>query len=149
MHGIVKKLAGAVAVVAFLAAPAFAADHEILMLNKGADGAMVFEPAFLKIAPGDSVTFVPTDKGHYVESIKDMIPDGAEAFKSKMNQTFQITLDQPGSYAVKCLPHFGMGMVGLIVVGDEPGDLEQLKAMKMPKKAKDRMDVAIAAAEQL
>jgi len=31
---------------------------------------MVFEPALLKNAPGDTVTFVPTDKSHNAESIK-------------------------------------------------------------------------------
>ena len=53
------------------------------MLNKGKDGAMVFEPAGVKIAAGDTVTFIPTDKGHNAESIKGMIPDGATEFKGK------------------------------------------------------------------
>ncbi len=59
-----------------LAVPALAADYEIHMLNKGEAGTMVFEPNFLAIQPGDTVTFIPTDKGHNVESIKDMIPEG-------------------------------------------------------------------------
>lgn len=33
------------------AAPLMAADHQVQMLNNGTDGAMVFEPGFLKIAP--------------------------------------------------------------------------------------------------
>ena len=51
------------------AAPAVAADFEVHMLNKGKDGAMVFEPAGLKIAHGDSVSFIPTDKSHNAESL--------------------------------------------------------------------------------
>jgi hypothetical protein len=39
-----------------------------------------------------------------------------------------------------------MGMVALIVVGDAP-DLEQAKAAKLPKKARERMDAAIVAYE--
>src|SRR5690606_12111270 len=57
-----NKILPIVAVLAVLfAAPAFGADHTVKMLNQGADGMMVFEPAFLKVAPGDTVTFVPTD----------------------------------------------------------------------------------------
>ncbi|MGO6834345.1 pseudoazurin, partial [Rhizobium ruizarguesonis] len=54
--------AAVAAVLVASAAPSMAADHQIQLLNKGADGVMVFEPGFVKIAPGDTVTFVPTDK---------------------------------------------------------------------------------------
>lgn len=115
------------------------------MLNKGKDGAMVFEPGLTKVAPGDSVTFVPTDKSHNAESIKDLIPDGAKPFKGKMNETIKVTFDMPGAYAVKCMPHVGMGMVALIVVGDAPANLDAVKTAKLPKKARERMDADIAA----
>ncbi|MGO8249357.1 plastocyanin/azurin family copper-binding protein, partial [Rhizobium johnstonii] len=52
------------------------ADHQVQMMNKGTDGAMVFETGFLKIAPGDTVKFIPTDKSHNVETFKGLIPDG-------------------------------------------------------------------------
>lgn len=86
------------AAVLLLSAPALsiAADFEVKMLNKGAEGAMVFEPAGLKIAPGDTVTFIPTDKGHNAEIIKGMIPDGAAEFKGKMNEEIKVTFDVPG-----------------------------------------------------
>lgn len=64
------------AAVAF-AGTAEAAEFEIKMLNKGEKGAMVFEPSFVKAAPGDTIRFVPTDKGHNAETIKGMLPDGA------------------------------------------------------------------------
>jgi pseudoazurin len=140
-----KSIVGAAAVILALALPAAAADFEVHMLNKGAEGAMVFEPAFVKVAPGDTVTFIPTDKGHNVETIKDMIPEGAEAFKSKINENFKVTFDKPGAYGVKCTPHVGMGMVGIVVVGDAPANLDAVKTGKLPKKARERMDVAIAA----
>jgi len=141
-----KGIVGAAAVILALALPAAAADFEVHMLNKGAEGTMVFEPAFVKVAPGDTVTFIPTDKGHNVETIKDMIPDGAEAFKSKMNETYKVTFDKPGAYGVKCSPHVGMGMVGVVVVGDAPANLDAVKTGKLPKKARERLDAAIAAA---
>lgn len=125
------------AVAAALAMPlaAEAAEHEIMMLNKGAAGAMVFEPAFLQIEVGDSVTFVPVDKGHDAVSIKGMVPDGAEAFKGKMNQEITVVFDAPGVYGVKCVPHYGMGMVALIVAGDAV-NLDAALAVKHPGKAK-------------
>ena len=46
--------------------PAHAEEHQIRMLNFGTDGGMVFEPGFLKVAPGDSITFVPENSGHWV-----------------------------------------------------------------------------------
>ena len=146
MHIMAKGIVGAAAVILALALPAAAADFEVHMLNKGAEGTMVFEPAFVKVAPGDTVTFIPTDKGHNVETIKDMIPDGAEAFKSKMNETYKVTFDKPGAYGVKCSPHVGMGMVGVVVVGDAPANLDAVKTGKLPKKARERLDAAIATA---
>lgn len=145
MRIIAKNIVGAAALVLALALPAAAADFEVHMLNKGIEGAMVFEPAFVKVAPGDTVTFIPTDKGHNVETIKDMIPAGAESFKSKMNETYKVTFDKPGAYGVKCTPHVGMGMVGVVVVGDAPDNLEAVKTGKLPKKARERLDAAIAA----
>jgi len=118
-----------------LAGGAEAADHQIQMLNKGEKGNMVFQPDFVQAAPGDTVTFVATDKGHDAESVKGMIPDGAEPFKGKMSEGFTVTLDKEGVYGVKCTPHYGMGMVALIVVG-KPVNLEQAKAVKQVGKAK-------------
>lgn len=118
-----------------LAGAAQAADHQIQMLNKGEKGAMVFQPDFIVVQPGDTVTFVPTDKSHDAQSIKDMIPEGAEPFKGKMNEQITVTLDKEGVYGVKCAPHYGMGMVALIVVG-KPTNLDQAKAIKQTGKAK-------------
>ncbi|MCA0256231.1 MAG: pseudoazurin [Proteobacteria bacterium] len=148
IKAIAKPLAAA-ALLACVAAPAFAADHEIKMLNKGTDGeAMVFEPSFLRVAPGDTVTFVPTDKGHQVDAVKEGLPEGAEEFKGKLNEQVKVTLTVPGAYPVKCVPHLGLGMVGLIVVGDGvPANLDKVKALKFPKKSADRFVADIAKAE--
>jgi len=118
-----------------LAGAARAADHQVQMLNKGTTGVMVFEPNYVEAAPGDTVTFVPTDKGHDAASIDGMIPDGAQPFKGEMSKEVTFTVDKEGVYGVKCVPHYGMGMVALIVVG-KPTNLEQAKAVKQPGKAK-------------
>ncbi|MFC0219832.1 pseudoazurin [Pseudochelatococcus lubricantis] len=127
--------------------PAMAEDFRIEMLNKGKDGLMVFEPSFLKVAPGDKVTFVPTDKTHSAETVKGLIPDGAEPFKGKVNEEISSSFTVPGAYLIKCLPHMPMGMVALVVVGDgAPANLDALKEAKLPKKARERLDAAIAGA---
>ena len=132
-----KKIAmlAAAAAVLVLAGGARAAEVEVKLLNKGADGVMVFEPAFVKIAPGDTVKFVSTDKGHNAESIKGMLPEGAAPFVGKNNEDIAVKFEQEGVYGIKCLPHYGMGMVGMIVVGN-PGNVDQAKAVPQVGKAK-------------
>lgn len=148
MTRILTKIAAVAALALTIPGLAAAADFEVKMLNKGADGAMVFEPAGLKIAPGDTVTFTPTDKGHNAEVIKGMLPKGAAEFKGKMNEQIKVTFDVPGLYGVKCAPHVGMGMVAAIFVGDAPAaNLEAFNAAKLPKKARERIDAAVAAAK--
>ena len=125
---------------AFVAALGFtgaasAAEVEVKMLNKGTEGVMVFEPAFVKISPGDTVKFVAADKGHNAEIIDGMVPDGGQKFAGKINEELSITFDKPGVYGYKCKPHYGMGMVGMIVVG-EPANADQAKAATHPGKAK-------------
>lgn len=141
-----KKLMTLAAAVLFAGAvtPALAANFEVQMLNKGEDGAMVYEPAQLQIQPGDTVTFIPTDKSHNAETIKEILPEGAEPFKGKINEEIVVTFTEPGAYGVKCLPHIGMGMIALVVVGDDPANLDAVKEVKLPKKARERLDAAIA-----
>lgn len=128
-----------------LSAQAFATDHQVKMVNKDSEGrAMQFEPAYLKVAPGDTVTFVNLDKGHNSESVKGMVPEGAETWKGKINEEVKVTFNVQGLYGYKCLPHQGTGMVGLIQVGDNATNLEGIKAVKMSGKAKARMDELLA-----
>jgi len=128
-----------VAAAISLAAGALSAEtFDVRMLNKGEAGAMVFEPAYVKAAPGDVVRFLPTDKGHNVESIEGMLPAGVESFKTKFNEEFSLTVDEEGVYGIKCTPHYAMGMIALIQVG-EATNLEEAGAVKQRGKAKARM----------
>jgi pseudoazurin len=127
-------LIAAVAALA-LAGTAGAAEVEVKMLDKGTEGMMVFEPALVRIEPGDTVKFVATQKGHNAESIKGMLPPDAAPFVGKVNQDIAVTFDKPGVYGVKCLPHYGMGMVALVVVGT-PANQDEAKAVAHPGKAK-------------
>ncbi|MHB1103781.1 MAG: pseudoazurin [Devosia sp.] len=134
-------MAAAIAVfVMSFGGAAAAADFEVLMLNKGTDGKMMgFSPSFLQIEPGDTVTFIPIDKGHNAETILDMIPEAAPTWKGKIDERFTVTLDVPGLYGFKCMPHLGMGMVGLIQVGNDRSNLTELMNVRLPGKAQARM----------
>jgi pseudoazurin len=112
-----------------------AAEVEVKMLNKGAEGFMVFEPSLVKVEPGDTVKFVATDKGHNAETIAGMLPEGTAPIHGKIGQDVSVKFDKPGVYGVKCMPHYGMGMVAMIVVG-APTNQDAAKAVNHPGKAK-------------
>lgn len=126
-----------------LSGAAFAETQKVEMLNKGAEGTMVFEPSFLQIAAGDTVLFVPTDKGHNAETVTGMMPEGAEAFTGKMNREVEATFDVEGVYGVMCKPHFAMGMVMTIEVGDVDAAPESFLEGRLPKKAKERFEAQL------
>jgi pseudoazurin len=117
------------------ASMALAAEVEVKMLNKGAEGLMVFEPSLVKIEPGDTVKFVASDKSHNAETIKNMLPAGATPFAGKMSEDVTVTFDKSGVYGVKCTPHYAMGMVALVVVG-KPDNLDEAKAVPQSGKAR-------------
>ncbi len=139
-----KRLATALALATLTATPALAETHLVQMLNRDAAGnMMVFEPAYLEIAPGDSVTFVPTERSHNAESMDDMLPQGAEGWTGKRDEEITVSFDVPGYYGYKCKPHEAMGMVGLIRVGD-PETLPEVG--KLRGKGDDRMQELLAQA---
>jgi pseudoazurin len=128
--------ASVLAVLLAAAGTARAAEVEVKALNRGSEGGMmVFEPSLVRIAPGDTVHFVATDKGHDVEAIPGMLPDGATPFAGKMSEDVTVKFDKPGVYGVRCRPHYGMGMVALVVVGT-PTNEDAAKAVTQPGKAR-------------
>ncbi|MEJ6790878.1 pseudoazurin [Brevundimonas sp. BR2-1] len=123
-----KLLPTVCAAAALIAAtPAAAGEHVVQMLNRGAGGAMVFSPALVQARPGDTIRFVPTDPGHNAETIAGMIPAGATVQRGPMGREFVLRVTQSGVYAVKCAPHYSMGMVALIQVGPAGSNLEAVR----------------------
>ncbi|AJE45635.1 pseudoazurin [Celeribacter indicus] len=131
-------------VAVLLGSAASAGVVEVHMLNRSGEDRMVFEPAFVQAAPGDTIRFVPSDKGHNAESLDGMIPEGASAFGGKINEAFDVTLDTEGVYAVMCKPHYAMGMVMTIAVGDAAAAPEGLLEGCVPKKAKERFEAQLS-----
>jgi pseudoazurin len=134
-----SALASAV-IVASLPAAVSAKEILVHMKNKGAEGAMVFEPSFIKASPGDVIRFKPTDAAHNAETMSTMLPAGATPMKGGMNKEVTMTVTKPGLYGIKCLPHYSMGMVALVQVGKvTPADLTAARAVKLPPFAAKRM----------
>ena len=122
-----------------------AANHEVRMLNSGAEGFMVFEPAVVKAAVGDTVTFKATDMAHNSASIEGMIPEGANSWNGAMSQDITVTVNKKGIYVYQCTPHSMMAMVGVIQVGGSRSNIDSIQAKVAGVKAgfvtnKERLD---------
>lgn len=140
------SLLASLALVAALGlAGAAAAEVTVQELNASPDGMMGFEPLTLKLKVGDKVRFQPTDPGHNVESVPGMLPAGAEAIRIPMGKETEVTFAKPGVYGIRCAPHYGMGMVMVIEVG-QPANVAEAKAAaeKAPPMAKKRFAAAFA-----
>ena len=129
--------------VLLLGSAALADTIDVHMKNKSAEGMMVFEPGFVRAQPGDTINFISVDKGHNVETIVGMLPDGAEPMKSKLSENFSVVLTVEGLYGIKCTPHYGMGMVALIEVGSA-GNYDAAAAVTQKGKAKARLETYFA-----
>jgi len=123
----------------FFANLAYAEDTTIEMLNKRDDGAkMVYSEDITRIDVGDTITWVPTSKGHNVEIVA--APEGFDIpKKSKNNKEVSITFDTPGVYLYQCTPHKSMGMIALIVVGDDTSNKDAVAKAKAVGKSKKKL----------
>ena len=121
-------------IVALFATNAYAEDTTVEMLNKRDDGAkMVYSEDISRIDVGDTITWLPTSKGHNAEFIAG--PDGWDApRKSKLSKEVAITFDTPGVYLYQCTPHKSMGMIAIVIVGDGTNDVSGAKVRGKSKK---------------
>jgi len=138
-----KVAISSLAVSIALAGAALAENFDVQMLNRGDAGNMIFEPAFLRIAAGDTVTFLASDRGHNAESIAEMTPEGAEGFEGRINEEIVANFETEGFYGIRCKPHFAMGMVMTIAVGDAAEAPDDFLAGRIPRGAKARFEEQI------
>ena len=124
-------------IISLLASPALAGDHKIEMLNKDSNGnRMVFSQEIIHVAVGDTVTWLPTTRGHNVEMVAS--PNNLK-FKSKNSKEAKITFEKPGIYYYWCTPHKSMGMIGLVIVGNDLSNLADIKKAKAKGKSKKKL----------
>ena len=121
----------------FYAGQALADNTTVEMLNKRDDGAkMAYSEDITRIGVGETITWVPTSKGHNVQFVS--VPEGVEKVKSKLSKEFSYTFETEGVYLYLCTPHAGMGMIGLVIVGDSLDNLKSVKKHKLMGKSKKK-----------
>ena len=126
----------------FFASLAYASEPQNLvieMLNKRNDGQkMVYSMDVAEIEVGDTITWVPTSKGHNVQIIA--APEGYEIpKKSKLSKEVTLDFSVPGMYYYICTPHKAMGMIGLIIVGGDTSNKEEIAKVKAVGKSKKKL----------
>ena len=114
------------------------------MLNKDADGnKMIYSQEIVNIAVGESITWVPTSKGHNVEIVA--APEGFDiSKKSKNSKEVTIEFTTPGIYYYWCTPHKGMGMIGLVVVDGDTSNKASIAKAKAMGKSKKKLKALLA-----
>ena len=124
--------------ILLLTTPAYA-DITVDMLNKRDDGAkMVYSEDISRVDVGETITWLPTDKGHNVEFIAG--PDGASLPpKSGLNKDVSMTFDKPGVYLYICTPHKVMGMIGIVIVGNDTSNKDAIAGTKMIGRGKKKL----------
>jgi|TARA_B110000902_G_scaffold224670_1_gene262283 pseudoazurin len=123
---------------------AFAETIEVQMLNENAAGdKMVFSQELIRAEVGDVIRFVPTDRSHNAQSVRDALPEGQEAFKGRMNNEIEYLVTETGLTAVVCQPHQTMGMVALIVVGNDVSNAQDILDARLRGKGKDKIEALI------
>ena len=112
----------------------FAETLEIEMLNKLDKETMVYSIKVAKIDVDDTIIWKSVDKGHNVEFLG--MPKGVKKFKSKISKDAEYIFKIPGIYLYQCTPHKAMGMIGIVVVGDDKTNLDKIKKVKLYGKSK-------------
>ena len=99
-----------------------------------------------KIDVGDTIEWLPKIKGHNVEFIAgpnmDALPDNSD-----LDVGHVVTFYSPGVYLYQCTPHGNMGMLGLIVVGNNFDNIEKIDALELSRVAKSVLQRLIRTAK--
>ena len=107
---------------------------EIEMLNKLGKEKMLYSVKVAEVDVNDKIIWKSTTKGHNVEFV--VMPKGVKKFKSKINKDATYEFKVPGIYLYQCTPHKAMGMIGIVVVGNDKSNLDAVKKAKMRGKSK-------------
>ena len=95
---------------------------------------------------GDTIEWLPKNEGHNVEFLggpnMSSLPESSEvdAFHS-------ITFDASGVYLYHCKPHGNMGMLGLVIVGNDLHNLKEIENINLSSTAKAVMEKLIKSAK--
>lgn len=113
-----------------LAKVAFA---ETIQIEFTEDDSYSIDVAHINI--GDTIKWLPKNEGHNVEFFAG--PDmNSLPLTSEIDEIHSIVFKVPGVYLYGCTPHADMGMLGLIVVGNDLHNLEAIKSIQLSRVAK-------------
>ena len=94
----------------------------------------------------DTIEWLPKNEGHNVEFLGgpniNTLPE-----KSKLNAFYAVTFDLPGLYLYQCTPHGHMGMLGLVVVGNDFHNLKDIEDIELSRVAKSVLQRLIRIAQ--
>ena len=126
----------------FLSLKVVVADN--LKIEFTADDSYSIEVA--KIGVGETIEWLPTSKGHNVEFLAgpnmESLPE-----KSDLDVNHSVTFALPGVYLYQCTPHGNMGMLGLIVVGNNFNNLDKIEEVELSHVAKSVLQRLIRVAK--
>lgn len=104
-------------------------EHIVQVVSDMETGAMYFEPKEIRIAPGDTVTWINQGEvAHSMMTYPDGYPRGASAFQSpdltEAGARWSYRFETAGSFEYHCVPHILMDMEGTVIVGQASEDAE-------------------------
>lgn len=104
-----------------LASPSLAADFVVDQVTdigaSAASGMFRFSPELLRIAPGDTVTFLNSRGSHTVRTQQGLWPEDAAPIDIRGQSRTTVTFESPGLYGIACGRHGRYGMAMIVAVG--------------------------------
>ena len=117
---------------------------ETIQIDFTADDSYSIEVA--KINVGDTIEWSPKNEGHNVEFLGG--PDFSSLpEKSDLNAFYSVTFNLPGVYLYHCTPHGNMGMLGLVIVGNDFHNLKDIEGIELSRVAKSVLQRLIRVAQ--
>ena len=109
------------------------ASAETIQIDFTSDDSYSVEVA--KIDVGDTIDWLPKNEGHNVEFLGG--PDfNSLPEKSDLNAFYSVTFNLTGVYLYHCTPHGNMGMLGLVIVGNDFHNLKNIEGIELSRVAK-------------
>ena len=98
------------------------------------------------IGVGDTIEWLPKNEGHNVEFLAgpnmEALPENSD-----LNVRHAITFNLPGVYLYQCTPHGNMGMLGLVIVGNDFHNLKDIEGIELSRVAKSVLQRLIRIAQ--
>ena len=117
---------------------------ETIQIDFTSDDSYSIEVA--KINVGDTIEWSPKNEGHNVEFLGG--PDFSSLpEKSDLNAFHSFTFNLPGVYLYHCTPHGNMGMLGLVIVGNDFHNLKDIEGIELSHVAKSVLQRLIRIAQ--